>query len=124
MDAERLVGVAAVEAYLDSVPEPQRSTLRVVRAHLRSVLPDADEGMKYRMPSFIVGGKGIAAYAAFKHHCSYFPFSGSVLGVTGPLPGGTIAAKGTLQFPVDSPLPIATVQTLVAARLAQLSATS
>ncbi len=121
MAAEQLTGVAAVEAYLDTVPEPQRSTLRVVRSHLRKVLPGADEGIKYNMPSFIINGEGVAAYDGFKHHCSYFPFSGSVLAATGPVKGGTIATTGTLQFPVDAPLPITTVRALVKARLAQMS---
>ena len=122
MASAKLDGVAAVEAHLDTVPEPQRSTLRVVRAHLRKVLPDADEGIKYNMPSFIVDGALVASYEGFKQHCSYFPCSASTLAATGPLKGGTPAGKGTLKFPVDQPLPLATVRKLVTARLAEIAA--
>lgn len=103
------------------MPEPQQSTLRVVRAHLRTVLPHAEEGMKYNMPSFLVQGHGVAAYAAFKNHCSYFPFSGGITGVAGPLAGVTATSKGTLQYPVDAPPPLGTVRTLVELRLAELA---
>ncbi|MFM2076517.1 MAG: hypothetical protein RJA49_407 [Actinomycetota bacterium] len=120
MASASLTGVAAVEAYLDSVAQPHQGTLRAVRASLRKVLPHADEGMKYGMPSFIIDGTGIAAYCAFKQHCSYFPFSGSVLDATGPLPGGVATTKGTFQFPVDRPLPMATIRILVKVRLQHL----
>lgn len=114
-------GTAAVETRLAAMPEPQQTTLRALRASLRTVLPRATEGIKYNMCSFIVNGEGVAAYDAFKEHCSYFPFSGSVLEAAGPLKGGTASTKGTFRFAVDAPLPMATVRTLVKVRLAQMS---
>ncbi len=114
-------GADAVEAHLANLPEPQQSTLRLLRSRLREVLPDADEGIKYNMPSFIVGGSLVASYEGFKQHCSYFPCSGGILATTGPLKGGTPAGKGTLRFPVDAPLPLATVRKLVKARLAEIA---
>ncbi len=121
MAAKKLMGVDAVEAHLAAVPQPQQDTLRAVRAHLRTVLPDAEEGIKYNMPSFILDGALVASYEGFKQHCSYFPCSGSTLAAIGPLKGGTPAGKGTLQFPVDQPLPLATVRKLVKARLAEIA---
>jgi uncharacterized protein YdhG (YjbR/CyaY superfamily) len=114
-------GLADVEAHLAKIPEPQRTTLLAVRATLRKVLPHADEMLKYGMPCFVVHGFGVAGYDAFKQHCSYFPMSGSVLSKVGSLPVGEATSKGTLQFPVDSPLPIGLVRTLVAVRLAEIS---
>lgn len=114
-------GQRAVDTYLQAAPEPQRATLRALRTRLRKVLPRADEGLKYGMPSFLVGGAGVAAYAAFKAHCSYFPFSGSVLATLGALPGAISTSKGALQFPADKPLSIGVVRKLVKARIAELS---
>jgi uncharacterized protein YdhG (YjbR/CyaY superfamily) len=84
-------------------------------------MPRAEEGMKYRMPSVLVDGVGVAAYAAFKSHCSYFPFSGSVITAAGTLPGAKSASKGALRFPADKPLSVGVVRKLVKARLAELS---
>ena len=114
-------GAAAVEARLAAMPEPHQTTLRALRSTLRRVLPHAEEGIKYNMCSFIVNGEGVAAYDAFKEHCSYFPFSGNVLDAAGPLKGGTATTKGTFRFPVDTPPPLATVRTLVKVRLEQMS---
>lgn len=121
MVAKKLTGAEAVEAHLSAKPQPQQDTLRAVRAHLRTVLPDAEEGIKYNMPSFIVDGALVASYEGFTKHCSYFPCSGSVVAAVGPLKGGTQAGKGTLQFPIDAPLPLATVRKLVKYRLAEIA---
>jgi len=109
-----------VDEYLDGAPEPHQGTLRRLRATLREMLPDAEETMSYNMPAFKLGGKAIAGYAFFKHHCSYFPHSGSVLPVMGDELAGYDWNTGTLRFPVDRSLPTALVRRLVEVRLAQL----
>lgn len=114
-------GVRAVDAKLAKVAEPHRTTLLAVRATLRELLPHADECLKYGMAAFTVQGKGVAAYEAFTHHCSYFPMSGGVLERVGALPAGTSASKGTLQFPVDKPLSKTFLRRLVRTRLDEIS---
>lgn len=117
-----MTGAEAVDEYLAGVGEPQRSTLEAVRASLRHVLPDAEEAMKYGMPAFVVDGAGVAGYAAFKHHCGYFPMSGDVIANAGDAVAGYTVTKGGLQFPIGEPLPEAVIRTLVALRLAELAA--
>jgi uncharacterized protein YdhG (YjbR/CyaY superfamily) len=110
-----------VDAYLAGVPEPQRSTLDATRATLRSILPNADEAMKYGMPAFVVCGKSIAGYAAFKEHCSYFPHSSGVLDRAGDVVGGYEVSKGGLRFAPDRPLPKTLVKRLVRLRMDELA---
>jgi len=110
-----------VDEYLDGAPEPQRSTLRALRAMLSSMLPDAEEGMSYGVPAFRLHGKAIAGYAYAKRHCSYFPHSGAVIEQVEPdLLAGYDWAKGTLRFPVDQPPTEALVRSLVEIRQAML----
>jgi uncharacterized protein YdhG (YjbR/CyaY superfamily) len=121
-ETPELSGAELVDRHLATLPEPQRSTLSVLRATLRRVLPDADECIKYRMPCFAVNGVGVAAYDGFKKHCSYFPMSGNVLAQVGPTGHGVATTTGTLQFPVDRPLDEDLVRRLVEVRLAEISA--
>lgn len=114
--------VRAVEAYLAEAPEPHRTTLLAMRAMLRSILPDADEAMKYGMPAFIVRGKAIAGYAAFKEHCSYFPHSSAVIERAGDAVAAYETSKGGLRFAPDRPLPKTLVKRLVRLRLDELAA--
>jgi uncharacterized protein YdhG (YjbR/CyaY superfamily) len=111
-----------VDEYLDGAPEPQQTTLRALRATLRSILPDAEEVISYGVPAFSVDGKAVAGYAHAKKHCSYFPHSGDVLRrVDSNLLEGYDWSKGTLRFPVDEPLPEPLVRRLVEVRLEQIA---
>ncbi len=114
--------VTSVDAHLAALPQPQRDTLAALRAMLRELLPDAQECLSYNMPCFKVDGKAVAGYDGFKQHCSYFPHSGNVVQHVSAIPAWcTVATKGTLQFPVDRPLPKALVRRLVRARLDEIA---
>jgi uncharacterized protein YdhG (YjbR/CyaY superfamily) len=117
------VGTKKVEDYLTEVVSPQRETLEAVRTSLRKVLPDATEDLKYGMPTFLVDGKGVAGYAAFKAHCGYFPMSSDVLGAAGEAVATYKVSKGGLQFAIDKPLPVGLIRKLVKLRLAEIAAT-
>ncbi|MGA8672798.1 MAG: DUF1801 domain-containing protein [Terracidiphilus sp.] len=111
--------LAAVNAYLAKVPEPARSTLEKMRATIRSVVPaEATEGLSYGMPAFRYKG-ALVGYAAFKKHCSFFPMQASLIDEMKDELKGYRTSKGTLQFPVDKPLPAALVKKMVKARVAE-----
>jgi uncharacterized protein YdhG (YjbR/CyaY superfamily) len=112
-------GVGAVDAYLAKVPEPARSTLEKIRAAIRSAVPaEATEGLSYGMPAFHHKG-ALVAYAAFKNHCSFFPMQASLTDAMKEELQGYRTSKGTLQFPVDKPLPAALVKKMVKARVVE-----
>jgi uncharacterized protein YdhG (YjbR/CyaY superfamily) len=112
-----------IALHLATLPQPQRDTLTVLRATLRDLLPNASESLSYNMPCFKVDGVAVAGFDGFKNHCSYFPHSGNVVGqITGVPEWCTVASKGTLQFPVDRPLPKTLVRKLVQARLREIAA--
>ena len=110
-----------VDQYLSSLDEPQRGTLEALRRSILEVVPDAEQRISYGVPAFVVNGKAVAGFAAFKSHLSYLPHSGSVLS---QLDEGDLAGyrhtKGSLHFAVDQPLPSALVRKLVAARMSEL----
>jgi uncharacterized protein YdhG (YjbR/CyaY superfamily) len=110
-----------VEAYLAAVHEPHRAALAATRATLRSILPNADEAMKYGMPTFVVAGKSLASYAAFKDHCGYFPHSSRVLDRAGDAIDAYPTSKGGLRFGPHRPLPKSVVKRLVRLRMDELA---
>jgi uncharacterized protein YdhG (YjbR/CyaY superfamily) len=59
------------------------------------------------------------AFAAFKNHCSLFPMSLSVIEAFKKELKGFHTSKGTLQFPLDKPMPATLVKKIVKARIAQ-----
>ncbi|HEX5043021.1 MAG TPA: DUF1801 domain-containing protein [Candidatus Polarisedimenticolaceae bacterium] len=110
-----------IDAYLAKTPQPQRKTLSALRGTLRRLLPRAEEALSYGMPCFKVDGKGVAGFAAFKAHCTYFPMSGSVVGLLERDLARYKVSKGGVQFAADKPLPPALLKKLVKARLEELS---
>ncbi len=110
-----------IDTHLERFEPPQRGTLSALRDTLRELLPDAEECISYNMPCFKVDGVAVAGFDGFKRHCSYFPHSGNIVGQVSGIPAWcTVSSRGTLQFPVDRPLPRALVQRLVRARLSEI----
>jgi uncharacterized protein YdhG (YjbR/CyaY superfamily) len=72
------------------------------------------------MPCFRLDGRILVWYAAFKAHTSMFPI-GTRIQKSLKIPlAGFKTSKGTVQFPLDRPLPVSLVKRLVKARLAEL----
>ena len=67
-----------VDAYIDALDEPKRSTLEEVRRRILAVVPDAEQGLSYGAPVFTVRGKRVAGFAAFAKHLTYAPHSATV----------------------------------------------
>jgi uncharacterized protein YdhG (YjbR/CyaY superfamily) len=107
-----------VDEYLAGVPEPACSTLNYIRAAIRSAVPpEAIETISYGMPAFKYKGV-LVWFGAFSNHCSLFPTASVIKAFKNELRDFS-TSKGTIQFPIDKPLPTALVQKLVKARVAQ-----
>jgi len=113
------VAGSEIDAYLDALEDPKRSTLAQLRDTIMAIVPDAEQGISYGMPAFRIGGKTVAGFAAFKKHLSYLPHSGSVIPKLGKELEGYTSTSGSLHFPVDQPLPEALVRQLLAVRMAE-----
>src|SRR5437660_8643381 len=107
--AKTTAAAETVEEYLAAVPEPARSILNKIRAAIRSVVPaETTEVISYRIPAFKYK-KNLMWYAAFSDHCSVFPTAAVIAKFKEELkPFRT--SKGTIQFPIDKPLPASLVK--------------
>ena len=106
-----------VDDYIARTPEPARSMLRKMRAAIRAAVPpDAAEIISYRIPAFR-RKRVLVWYAAFANHCSLFP-TGSIIEAFKRDLEGYVISKGTIQFPLDRPVPTALIKKLVRARVA------
>lgn len=111
------VAAKTVDEYLAGVPEPAQSTLKHIRAVIRSVVPkETTEVISYGIPMFKFNGM-LIGYAAFKKHCSLFPTGSGVLDGFAKELKGYRTSKGTIQFPPDKGFPDALLKKLVKARV-------
>jgi len=113
------MAAAEIDAYLERLDEPKRSTLAQLRQDILTVVPEAEQCISYAVPGFKVAGKTIAGLAAFKNHLSYLPHSGSVFPELADELAGYEKSSGALRFPVDQTLPPGLVAKLITVRLRQ-----
>ena len=105
-----------VKEYLSQVPQPQRAALEKLRSTIKLIVPDATEVISYDIPTFKLQGRMLVSYAAFKHHCSFFPGAGPIEKHANDLKSFQ-TSKGTIQFTPEHPLSAALVKKLVKTRI-------
>jgi uncharacterized protein YdhG (YjbR/CyaY superfamily) len=109
-----------VDAYLAALPDEQRAALEHVRTEIQRLVPEAVEMISYRMPAFQVGGRFFLSFAAWKHHCSLYPFTGMLPPPWAADLDAFRGSKGSLHFTPQRPLPDDLLAQVVHARLAGL----
>ena len=104
-----------VDAYISGLGEPGRVVAEQVRALVRNVGPDATETIKYDMPAYQLGGRSFIYFAVWKKHVGLYPI----------YPGDSAfeelvaqyrAKKDTLQFGLDTPLPVEVIERVIQAQ--------
>ena len=110
-----------IEEYLAPLSKEKRGALEKLRRDIKSAAPKAEECISYQLPSFRLDGRMLVSFAAWANHCAFYPGS-FPLEVHQKELKTYDTSKGTLRFPVDSPLPATLVRKLVKARITQNAA--
>lgn len=111
-----------VASYFRSLPKEQREPLQKLRDTIAAAAPEAEEGITYSMPGFLLGGRGFVAYAAFKDHYSFFPMGTSAIEDYKDELGDHLTGKGTISFRYGERLPVTLVKKIVRKRVAAANA--
>ena len=99
-----------VDEYIASYPEHIQELLKHMREIIRETAPDATETISYGIPTFVYHGN-LVHFAGYDSHIGFYPGSGPIADFQDQLkPYKT--AKGTVQFPLDKPLPIDLIQAM------------
>jgi uncharacterized protein YdhG (YjbR/CyaY superfamily) len=119
---KRTARVQTIDEYLRAVSPDKRAALNKLRRTIRAAFPRSEECISYSMPAFRLDGRVVAWFAAFAHHCSFFP-GGGLDAFKRELADYQIS-KGTIRFQPDHPLPAGLVKKLIKARIARAAAPS
>ena len=105
----------AITRYIGQFPAATRVLLEEIRAIIRAAAPEATEKISYAMPTFYYLGN-LVHFAGYAGHIGFYPGANGVAAFIDEL-GDYSTSKGTIQFPLDSPLPKDLITRIVAYRL-------
>lgn len=108
--------VKTVEEYLSLFPEHQQKELEKIRRAIRDAAPKAEELISYGMPGYKLNGV-LVYFGGFKNHCSFFPAGNSAIQKFSNELKGYKTSKGTIQFPLNEPIPISLIKKIVRERV-------
>ena len=106
-----------IDEYIASCSPDVQPILNKIRATIHEAAPQAVEKISYQMPGFYLKGM-LVWFAAFKDHISFFPTGEGVAAFKDELSAYKIA-KGTIQFPLDQPIPYDLITRIVKYRVAE-----
>lgn len=105
----------SIDDYIAAFPNPTRKLLQQVRAAIRAAAPGAEESISYNMPAYKLNGP-LVYFAGYENHIGLYA-----------LPSGNAAfkrelaaykqGKGSIQFPVNEPLPVELITKIVKFRV-------
>lgn len=119
MDAK--VTPTTIEEYIAAYPADVQERLRAMHQAVRSVAPDAAEKIGYGIPTFTLNGKNLVHFGASKKHIGFYPTPSGIENFAEDF-SRYEGAKGSVQFPLDQPLPLDLVKRVTAWRVEQLTA--
>jgi len=106
----------SINEYIAGFPKPIQKVLEQVRSTIKKAAPKAEETISYAIPTFDLNGKHLVHFAAFKNHIGFYA-----------TPNGHAAfekelsvykqGKGSVQFPLDKPMPLDLISKIVKFRL-------
>ena len=104
-----------ISEYIQAAPKEAQKKLREMRACIRAAAPGAKESLKWGMPAFSYR-RILVTFAAFKHHIGFYPTPSAVKAFDKDL-SKFKTAKGSIQFPLEKPLPLPLIRKITAFRV-------
>jgi uncharacterized protein YdhG (YjbR/CyaY superfamily) len=105
----------SITEYIRAAPKKSQKKLREMRACIRAAAPGAKEGLKWGMPAFSYR-RILVTFAAHKQHIGFYPTPAAVNAFAVEL-AKFATAKGSIQFPLEKPLPLPLIRKITAFRV-------
>jgi len=104
-----------IDEYIADYPPHVQQILETVRATIRKAAPEAEEKISYQIPTFFLHGN-LVHFGAFTKHMGFYPGSTGIAKFTAEL-APYKQAKGSVQFPLEEPLPLGLISRIVKFRV-------
>jgi uncharacterized protein YdhG (YjbR/CyaY superfamily) len=106
----------SVDEYLASKPEAARVVLGSVRNAIRSAIPEAQECISYKMPTYKLEGHPVLYFAGWSRHYSIYPATNRLLAALKDELANYEVEKGTIRFPLSEEAPVKLIRKIAKLR--------
>jgi len=106
---------SSIDEYIATYPEKVQTRLEKIRATIRRAAPQAREKISYQIPTFALCGN-LVHFAAYEHHIGFYPGASAVKHFKSELTPYA-SAKGSVQLPLDRPVPLGLIAKIVRFRV-------
>ncbi len=104
--------VQNIDEYLSAFPAEVQNVMQQLRSHLLKLVPQAKEKIGYGIPTLTLNGN-LIHFAAYKNHIGLYPGGKAIVFFENELQAYQ-TSKGTIQFPLNEPLPMPLIEKIVA----------
>lgn len=104
-----------IDEYIAGCPQDVQQVLEKIRMTIQKAAPQAEETISYQMPTFRLNGN-LVHFAAFKNHIGFYPTPSGIDEFKNEL-SAYKSAKGSVQFPLDQPIPYGLITKIVKFRV-------
>lgn len=111
----------SVDGYIAGAAEEVRTVLAEMRRTIREAVPEAEETLCYRMPTYRLEGRNLVHFATFRHHVGYYPTPSAIEAFADELTA-YVTSKGAIRFPLGEPIPHDLVRRIAAFRAGEVRA--
>jgi uncharacterized protein YdhG (YjbR/CyaY superfamily) len=112
-----------VDEYINTFPKDVQIILERVKRSIRETAPEAIEAISYGIPTFKMNGRSLVHFAAWKSHIGFYPNPTAAKAFNKEL-SAYKQGKGSVQFPLDNPIPYALIKKIVAFRVTEIGSGS
>jgi uncharacterized protein YdhG (YjbR/CyaY superfamily) len=105
-----------IDEYIAGFPTEIQTVLVQIRALIKKAAPDADESISYGIPAFKQNGRPLVYIAGFKNHIGFYPIPTGIEAFKKEF-SGYKTGKGSIQFPLDKPMPLDLIMKIVRYRI-------
>ncbi|MCA9964859.1 MAG: DUF1801 domain-containing protein [Anaerolineales bacterium] len=106
-----------IDDYIADFPPAVQEILQTIRATVREAAPEATEAISYQMPTFKLHGN-LVHFAGYKNHIGFYPVPTGIEAFKEEL-SVYKQGKGSVQFPLDQPMPYDLIRRIVVFRVAE-----
>lgn len=108
-----------VDEYIGQFPENIQTILQKIRTTIQHIASGSEETISYGMPTYKLNGKNMVHFAAFTHHIGFYPTPSAVDAYHKEI-SQYKSAKGSIQFPLDKPIPYDLIKQITEFRKSEL----